>query len=147
MGVMSDSNTTSSDTAKNARQILIRYLCLTLALFVAVGAINFYQILMVAPDTVGMKQFKLALFSSAGFIRDLCWFLGAAIFVHLFFVLFLWLGTAGWLAAPDMRERQRKITTYFSFVVACAWIMILSTRHYPNMPSTPSPRRRVGPSG
>lgn len=132
---MSDSNTSSPVAGNVSRQILIRYLWLVLALFVFVGAINFYQILMVAPDTVGMKQFKLALFSSAGFIRDLCWFLGAAIFVHLFFVLFLWLGTVGWLAAPDMRERQRKITTYFAFVVACTWIMILSTRHYPNMPS------------
>ena len=135
MSVMSVSNTSSSPVVNTSKQILIRYLWLALALFVAVGAINFYQVLMVAPDTVNMKQFKIALFSSSGFIRDLCWFLGAAIFVHLALVLFLWLGTVGWLAAPEMRERQRKITTYFVFVVVCAWIMILSARHYPNMPS------------
>lgn len=132
---MSVDNTPSSAASNVSRQIMIRYLWLALVLFVAVGAINFYQILMVAPDTVGMKQFRTALFSSPGFIRDLFWFLGAAIFVHLMLVMFLWLGTAGWLADPDMRNRQRAITTYFAFVVVCAWIMIISARHYPNMPS------------
>jgi len=111
------------------------YLWLALGLFLLVGAINFYQILLVAPDTVGMKAFTAALFSSPGFLRDLAWFLLAAIFVHGVFALSLWLGTAGWLAAPEMRNRQRKVTIYFAFVLCCAWIMIVSTRHYPNMPS------------
>jgi len=103
------------------------------ALFVC--AINFYHVLMVAPDTVGMKAFKAAMFSSSGFIRDLSWFLGAFVLVHFVVVLILWLTTVGWLANPNMRERQRKITTYFAFVVACAFVMILSARHYPNMSS------------
>ncbi|TNE95077.1 MAG: DUF229 domain-containing protein [Gammaproteobacteria bacterium] len=119
----------------SSRTVFIRYLWLVLGLFLFVGATNFYQILMVAPDTVGMKAFKSAMFSSPGFVRDLLWFLGAAIFVHLLLVLLLWLGTVGWLANPTMRERQRIITIYFSFAVVCAWIMILSARAYPNMPS------------
>ncbi len=117
------------------RELFVRYLMLTLGVFFIVGAINFYHVLMVAPDTVGMQAFKSAMFSSPGFIRDLLSFLGAAIFIHLVFGAALWLGTAGWLASPDMRERQRKITSYFMFVVACALIMILSARQYPNMPS------------
>lgn len=118
-----------------SRQLFIRYVWLAILLFLFVGAINSYQILVVAPDTVGMRAFKAAMFSSPGFIRDLCWFLGAAIFVHLALAFVLWVGTAGWLANPAVPERQRRITVYFVFVVVCAFIMILSTRHYPNMPS------------
>lgn len=128
----------SPPTAKKntSTSLFLRYLWLVVALILFVGAINFYQILMVAPDTVGMRAFKAAMFSSPGFLRDLFWFLGAALFVHLLLLVFLWVGTAGWLAAPEMRERQRIITSYFAFVVVCAWIMILNARHYPNMPSS-----------
>ncbi|WP_461520103.1 sulfatase family protein [Porticoccus sp.] len=133
---MSFSNQSSPVVGSVLKQLFNSYLWLALALFVFVGAINFYQILLVAPDTVGMKAFTSAMFSSRGFQQDLAWFLGAAISVHVVFALLLWLGTAGWLAAPDMRKRQRNVTIYFVFVLCCAWVMIVSARHYPNMPSS-----------
>ncbi len=117
------------------KQILARYTWLTLGLFFLVGSINFYQILIVAPDTMGMKAFKVAMFTSQGFLRDLGWFLFSAILVHIVFVILLWLGTVGWLSLPKMRERQRKMSIYLSFAVASTWVWIMSTRHYPNMPS------------
>lgn len=132
---MSTERPAQSPSSYISKQLLIRYLWLVVGLFLFVGGINFYQVLMVAPDTVGMKAFQAAMFSSPGFIRDLLWFLGAAIFLHLILAMCLWLGTTGWLANPGMPERQRKITSCFMFVVACAFVMILSARNYPNMPS------------
>lgn len=118
-----------------SKKLFIRYLWLAIGLFLLVAGLNSYHVLLVAPDTVGMKAFKSAMFSSPGFIRDLLWFLGAALLVHLVFVIGLWLATAGWLANPVMPDRQRNITTGFAFVLACTFVMILSGRHYPNMPS------------
>ncbi|MEZ5530245.1 MAG: sulfatase-like hydrolase/transferase [Porticoccaceae bacterium] len=134
--VMSISNQLPSDDKTISRSLFLRYLGLVVVLILFVGVINFYQILLVAPDTVGMRAFKAALFSSPGFLIDLFWFLGATLALHLLLLAFLWLGTVGWLAAPQMRERQRKITSYFAFVVVCAWIMIVNARYYPNMPSS-----------
>ncbi len=126
---------TSAISTKLMKQILVKYGWLVLGLFLLVGLINFYQILMVAPDTVGMKAFKVAMFSSPGFLLDLAWFLFATILVHIVFVITLWLSTAGWLSKLVLNERQRKLSVYCSFVVACVWMLILSARRYPNMPS------------
>jgi Sulfatase len=125
----------SSPSSALIKQTLVRYTWLGFGLFLLVGSINFYQILMVAPDTVGMKAFKAAMFSSQGFLQDLGWFLLSTILIHSIFVLLLWLGTVGWLSLPEMRERQRKLSVYLAFAVASAWLWILSARHYPNMPS------------
>lgn len=135
MRAMSTITRTSSPSSALIKQILARYTWLALGLFLLVGSINFYQILMVAPDTVGMKAFKAAMLSSQGFLQDLGWFLFSAILIHIVFVFLLWLGTVGWLSLPEMRERQRKLSVYLAFAVASAWVWILSARHYPNMPS------------
>ncbi|TNF19279.1 MAG: DUF229 domain-containing protein, partial [Vibrionaceae bacterium] len=135
MSTMNFNSAISEGENKSLRQLFARYLLLSFGVFLFAGALNFYHVLMVAPDTVGMQAFKSAMFSSPGFIRDLFLFLLAAIFIHLMLVVVIWLGTAGWLANPAMPDRQRKITTYFAFVVVCALIMILSARYYPNMPS------------
>ncbi|MEH6467587.1 MAG: hypothetical protein V7722_08135, partial [Porticoccus sp.] len=132
---MSTTTRTSSPSSALIKQTLTRYTWLALGLFLLVGSINFYQILMVAPDTVGMKAFKAAMLSSQGFLQDLGWFLFSAILIHIVFVLLLWLGTVGWLSLPEMRERQRKLSVYLAFVLASSWIWVLSARHYPNMPS------------
>ncbi|PHS74651.1 MAG: hypothetical protein COB19_06305 [Porticoccus sp.] len=116
--------------------VLLKYTLLVLGLFVFIGLINGYQILMVAPDTVGMKAFQSAMLTSPGFLLDLGWFLFAALLVHAALILLLWLGTAGWLSRPAMPERQRRLSLYLMFFAMCIWLMMANARQYPNMPSS-----------
>lgn len=117
------------------KNIFGRYVLLVLLLLLVVSAVNFYQILLLTPDTVGMEEFTSAMFSSPGFLYDLLWFVLSILVVHIVFILILWLGSAGWMTKFEMPARQLGLGVFGYFLGVCTWVLIWSTRQYPNMPS------------
>ena len=98
-------------------------------------ALNFYEVLLVSPDTVDMKTFSLAILSSFGFWMDLLHFVFGLLLLHLFWAIILWGGTAGWLRESHIPARELKRLAFLCFLVSGLYILILSGRLYPNMSS------------
>lgn len=117
------------------KNMLGRYSVLVLLLLLVISAVNFYQILLLTPDTVGMQEFTSAMFSSPGFLYDLMRFVLSILVVHIVFILILWLGSAGWMTKFEMPARQFSLGVFGYFLGVCTWVLIWSARRYPNMPS------------
>ncbi|MEH6469139.1 MAG: sulfatase-like hydrolase/transferase [Porticoccus sp.] len=127
------SNSVASQPVK--KNIFGRYAVLVLVLLLAISAVNFYQILLVTPDTIGMKAFTSAMFSSPGFLYDLLWFVLSISVIHIVFIFLLWLGSVGWMTRYEMPDRQFSFGVFGYFLGVCTWVLIWSARQYPNMPS------------
>jgi len=97
--------------------------------------VNFYHALLVSPDTVDMKAFKLAILSSPGFWADMVRFVIGLLFVHLCWVGVLWLSTVGWLREISLPLRQCKQLTFLCFLISGLYVLIWSGRSYPNLAS------------
>ncbi len=115
------SNSVASQPQPKKKNIFGRYTVLVLVLLLATSVVNFYQILLVTPDTVGMKAFTSAMFSSPGFLYDLLWFVLSILAIHIVFIFLLWLGSVGWLTRCEILDRQFRLGVFGYFLGVCTW--------------------------